>query len=362
MRTILFMLTIAFSLNGMHCEKQPCNRWVSLSDQPEFLPGINYAWKTYGGDFGGIRKWKRFSVSENPNPYIQDFARMETTGSRIVRWWMFPDLRGDGIRIQDGTVRPGKTLFQDVQKALEIADQHNLYLVLCLFSFEAFASERMDGGIRIRNLEDILNNAVLRLSLLQNVIGPLARTVQESPYAHRLLAWDLINEPEWSVKGQNRYGDPPYYPLDSVRPVEHEFMEAFLMDLAHTIRQQGDARITVGQVAPRYRNAWSKVGLDFYQWHLYSWMEERDIYHSQAPVKEFCAPVVLGEIPMGPLKPKHEVDASLSEKEGFRRMIQEMEENGWAGAWVWSYQGRVPRNASLDILPGAFQRPEAEKN
>tara|TARA_B100001778_G_C18168237_1_gene441248 strand:- start:238 stop:567 length:330 start_codon:yes stop_codon:yes gene_type:complete len=107
--------------------------------------------------------------------------------------------------------------------------------------------------------------------------------------------------------------------------------------------------------------AWSRLNLDFYQWHLYSWMEEKEIYRSQAPYRKQCAPVVLGEIPMGPLMESSEGGASGSLSEAFSKMIQEMQANGWAGAWVWSYQGRVPRGASLDILVPAFRSVASAK-
>ncbi|MEQ8353653.1 MAG: hypothetical protein RH862_19410 [Leptospiraceae bacterium] len=139
--------------------------------------------------------------------------------------------------------------------------------------------------------------------------------------------------------------------MESVQPVNHEFMEEFLMDLARTIRGSSNAQITVGQVSPGWPRAWNRLELDFYQWHLYSWMEQKDIYRTKAPYAELCAPVVLGEIPMAPLD-SHTVLNTVEESrgiqpEGFSRMIAEMRMNGWAGAWIWSYQGRVPAGARL---------------
>ncbi len=380
----LFFLVLLALVSGMFtgCQDTECASRLQVNGSPIFLNGINYPWKVYGGDFGGIKRWKKTGIATNYQTYDREFALIKNTGSRVVRWWMFPDLRGDGIRIEDGQVQAGPTLMNDVQAALKLAEKHDLYLVLCLFSFEAFAPERTDGGIRIRNLEDILADANLRESLLKNVIGPLARAIEQSPYGNRLLAFDLINEPEWALKGKNPYGDPVYYPLDSVRPVSHEFMEAFLLDLSYAIREHGSARITVGQAAPRWPRAWKKLNLDFYQWHIYSWMEEKAIYREAAPT-ELCAPIVFGEAPVGPLISGDERPTSSdaeSERSGpglshredglpgshtvpelstnpavsFQSMVQTMERNGWAGIWVWSFQRPVPDGANLDILKPTF--------
>ncbi|MCB1139654.1 MAG: hypothetical protein KDK23_12895 [Leptospiraceae bacterium] len=349
-----------------------------------FLPGINYAWHTYGGDFGGIRGWNRPGVAAAPAIYDRELKAMANTGSRIVRWWMFPDLRGDGIQIRNGMVLPGPTLFADLEKALELAEKNDVYLVLCLFSFEAFAPSRQEGRVFIRNLQDLLRDPSLRYSLYANVIAGLARTAQRSPYSHRLFAWDLINEPEWALIGSSPGEDPSYVPLKSVQPISHGFMLEFLKEVAFVLRLHSKAQITVGQVAPRWKNSWKELNLDFYQWHLYDWMEERSLYlHEPA---DTCKPVVFGEIPMHALRdtpglpsddatlqgeqdffdstekttgtsdskksraPALSANSEKGKQRRFLQMIRTMQRNGWAGAWVWSFQGRVPRGAPLDRI------------
>ncbi|MCB1303017.1 MAG: hypothetical protein KDK37_02010, partial [Leptospiraceae bacterium] len=230
---------------------------------------MNYPWRIYGGDFGGIPAWSKTGIAAHPGIYDRDLRAIRDTGSRVVRWWMFPDLRTGGIQIENGRLKAGKTLFADLREALRLAKKNDLKLVLCLFSFESFRPARKEGALKIRNLEDVLRDPRLRRDLMEEVIAPLARTAAQSPDSDALYAWDLINEPEWSLKGVDPVGGHPFYPLESVRPVSHAFMQEFLAQLAQTIRKEGATRITVGQSTPRWPQTWKALDLDFYQWHLY---------------------------------------------------------------------------------------------
>lgn len=59
-------------------------------------------------------------------------------------------------------------------------------------------------------LTQMVKDTTKRGKLLENVIRPLARAAEQSPYRHRLLAWDVINEPEWAISGSDPYGDPSF--------------------------------------------------------------------------------------------------------------------------------------------------------
>lgn len=121
---ILFCLLNPFCRADEHlCEN---TGQIEINGEKQFLTGINYAWHVYGGDFGGIKKWGRSGISHNPEIYDRALQDMANTGSRVIRWWMFPDLRGDGILIQNGKLQPGPDLFQDLRTALELAEKHDV--------------------------------------------------------------------------------------------------------------------------------------------------------------------------------------------------------------------------------------------
>jgi hypothetical protein len=65
--------------------------------------------------------------------------------------------------------------------------------MLTLFSFDGFKSDVPNA-----NMSVFATDATRRAALVTNVIRPFARAAQASSHAKRLIAWDLINEPEWS--------------------------------------------------------------------------------------------------------------------------------------------------------------------
>mgnify|MGYP001796993546 CR=1 FL=1 len=194
-------------------------------------------------------------------------------------------------------------------------------------------------------------HAKQRDALMQKIIRPLAEFISQHPNGERVFAYDLINEPEWALRGTNPCGDPGYTPLEEVTPVSHEFMERFLLELAQTLRAAAHGGhtplLTIGQVSPEWRHAWRNLPLDFNQWHLYTWMQTKTEYYARSPVAlGFCErPVVIGEMPIG----------GLHAEQSFEAAIRDLRAKGYAGAWAWSYhQGRVPKGARLRaMLPAA---------
>jgi hypothetical protein len=65
--------------------------------------GVNYAWNTFAGDFGGIAMWEQAGVSGNEFAVSNDLADMAANGVSVVRWWVWPDFRGDGVSFNGDT-------------------------------------------------------------------------------------------------------------------------------------------------------------------------------------------------------------------------------------------------------------------
>lgn len=60
--------------------------------------GVNYAWNNFAGDFGGISKWSLKGVSAAPTVHETKLKDMRAHGANVIRWWMFPEFRGDGVK------------------------------------------------------------------------------------------------------------------------------------------------------------------------------------------------------------------------------------------------------------------------
>jgi hypothetical protein len=294
-----------------------------------FVYGVNYAWHTYSGDFGGIYKWSFEGVSLAPDGVAADFAQLRDAGVDVIRWWMFGDLRGDGVSVDTSTGLPylGTTVYEDVRVALALAASYDLHIQLTLFSFEALSWPRTDNGLPIVSLAPIVRDATKRGMLVENVVRPIARAATLSEHRDRLVSWDVINEPEWATSGNDGYGDVDFTPdstnLDAVAFSE---MQAFVGDIVKALHEESDAPVTVGGASVGWKNAWAKVGLDFYTLHMYGWINQRWPYGTPPSTFGLDKPVVMGEFPLDGMSGAP-----------YAKFVQTVFDVGYAGALGWQF-------------------------
>jgi hypothetical protein len=302
---------------------------ITAFGDKRFFFGMNYAWVDFGADFGGISKWSQNGVSSRSDEHTQNLATMRKSGTGVLRWWMMPDFRGDGVAF-DGSDKPtglAGTMTEDVEEALRIAEEADMYLMPCLFSFDAFFSTKDVGGQKIRSISPIVREASSRKMLIDNVIRPLAKIVRDSAFAHRVVAWDVINEPEWAMMGPSPYGDPNYEPMSDIDPVTHQEMETFVREVTIALHEETDSLVTVGSAAVKWANAWKNVGIDFYEPHVYDWVDQYWPYDN--PPSKYGLddkPVIIGEFPVQGLS-----GASLG------IMLETLYQAGYAGAMPWDF-------------------------
>jgi hypothetical protein len=291
--------------------------------------GVNYAWHTFAADFGGNKAWSQPGVSGEP-AVATELQTMAAGGIQVIRWWLWPDFRGDGVTFDasDTPTGLGGTALADVEKALELAEQNNLYVMLTIFSFDNFRPTRMESQLKVRGIMPIVTDDAKRKALMDTVVAPLARAVEASPHAKRMVAWDIINEPEWAITGASMYGgDPAFDPQTDLAAVTHAQMEKFVGDTLTTLRANSKALITVGATAVKWKSAWSKLDLDFHQFHMYDWINMYWPYDKK-PMDYGLddKPVVMGEFPMAGLQGVP-----------YAKLVETWFGNQYAGALGWAY-------------------------
>ncbi|HET8933037.1 MAG TPA: hypothetical protein VFN67_06350 [Polyangiales bacterium] len=302
---------------------------VTWMCKKRFMYGVNYAWHNFAADFGGNQAWSQPGLSAEP-AVEAELESMAANGINVIRWWLWPDFRGDGVTFDaaDTPMGLGGTALTDVARALELADTHDMYLMLTLFSFDNFRPTRMEQNLKIRGISPIATDDAKRRALIENVVAPLARAVEASPFKHRMIAWDIINEPEWAVKGASMYGgDPEFDPMPDLESLTHAQMEMFLRDIGKSLRDNSKAQISVGATAFKWAHAWSKLDLDFHQFHMYDWVNMYWPY-DKSP-KEYGLddkPVVMGEFPLKGL-------TGVS----YEKLLESWFGNGYAGALGWAF-------------------------
>lgn len=300
--------------------------------------GANYAWSVFGGDFGGVPQWGQSGVSNNAPAIAADLADLRAHGAGTVRWWMFPDFRGAGVAF-DGTDTPtglGGTAVADIEKALELADQNDVYLMLTLFSFDAFKPTADVSGIRIRGIAPMVTDDAKRASLVQ-VVREVAQTVEASPYAHRMIAWDVINEPEWAISGSDPYGDPAFTPDSAnLQTVTFSQMETFVGQVIAALRSESSSLVTVGGAAAKWAQDWSHVGVDFYSLHIYDWVDTYWPYSNPPGSYGLSKPIVIQEVAFGGLNGTP-----------YGTVVESFWDTGYAGAlpWMWTEASASDKDA-----------------
>jgi len=321
------------------CPPDPCpaENGVTWRCRDRFVYGTNMAWEEFGADFGGIERWGRKSISEDPLLYSSRLEEMKAHGVNVIRWWMFPDFRGDGIRFENG-MPTGITqkVLDDVSTALELAAAHDVYLMLTLFSFDGFKPNDGSDPEWPTYLTPISLDSSLRGALAENVVRPIAAHVEAHEHAVRMHSWDIINEPEWAVSGASLYGDDRFTGGEETDPISHGEMEQFLAELNVVLRQESSALISVGG-SLKWPNAWTGLDVDFHQLHYYPWMEQ--YYSLDRPLSKLGPndgkPVILGEFPGAS---RYLADSPFD----YSEYLELLERNGWAGALGWDWGSSTP--------------------
>lgn len=314
-----------------------------------FALGVNYAWHSFAADFGGIGAWAQPGITNNPE-VATDLAAMRTNGVSVVRWWMFPDFRGDGVTFDENGDPTGLSAgaIADIQKALELAATNDLRIVLTVFSFDNFRPTRDEGGLTVRGMTPMVQSATRRATLIQNVVRPIAAAVAASPHADRLLGWDVINEPEWAVA---ETGSAPnggeFSPNEELDAVSLADMKALINESLVVLKEVTPHALTsVGWAAAKWQWAFDDVtNVDFHQPHIYAWVNDYWPYSSTpAELGYDDKPTVMGEYYLAAMP------LTGSSTVSFAELNTAWFDSGYAGAWSWQWN----ENASDAPLISAF--------
>ncbi len=302
---------------------------ITWQCKKRFMHGLNYAWHNFSGDFGGIPSYGQGGVAASAAQVDKELLEMKTYGASVIRWWIMPDFRGAGVSFDSSNTPTGlgSTFEADLLKALELAEKHDLYLMLTMFSFDAFKPTRNDNGLLIRSLKPIIIDPQKRTALLEKVIRPMVKIGEKSPFKKRLMTWELINEPEWAMTGASKYGDPQYECNSQMYDcVTHQEMESFLADIAKVVRSESKALTSVGGAAIKWKNAWTRLDLDYHQYHLYDWVNTYFPYSKSPKDWELTdKPVVMGEFPFDGV-----TGANAT------KLLESWYGNGFGGALGWA--------------------------
>ena len=83
---------VSVDCNTAPADECPFANGIAFACKKRFALGINYAWRNFGADFGGLAAWSIQGVAAAPAEYLADLKEMKAAGASVIRWWVAPAL------------------------------------------------------------------------------------------------------------------------------------------------------------------------------------------------------------------------------------------------------------------------------
>jgi hypothetical protein len=294
-----------------------------------FLVGANLPWLQYG-EFGANAWNPQGGLSRRPDldrvrARLQEVA---ASGVSAVRWFLLCDGRA-GIRFAAGGMPLGvdEALFADVETALSLASAARLRVVPVLFDFLWCGRGRMVNGVQIGGRCRVWRDEAARSALLAHVVEPLLDRFGRD---EAVLAWDVLNEPEWITRGVGTRR--PWRSLSIVA------MRRWIGELVAAVHRRTTHMATVGSASAEWLWLVRDLGVDVYQPHWYDRLDARAPLDSALAAANLDRPAWLGELPTA--GSRHAVETLLARARAA----------GYSGAFVWSVEAGDAATDAATVL------------
>ncbi len=309
---------------------------LTFNNTEYFINGINIPWNSFGTDVGTHYQW---GALYDPDWFEIFFSECEDYGVNTARLWLHADGRSTPEFDINGYVTGlDDNFFENLDDIFERAENHNVMLILCLWSFDMMKDRTASAGKFAGVHGDLVRDSTKTNSYIENALIPIVNRYAEQC---NLLAYEIINEPEWAIDITQGAGTTETSTLKE--------MQRFVGMQATAIHAFSDKMVTVGSAGlmfnsttpPAATNFWAdsmllaanggneSCLLDFYQIHFWDWMSDLfDPFLVDFDYWNLDKPTIIGECPSNN-DGSHSVDF----------MVNKTYENNWSGILPWSYWG-----------------------
>ena len=309
---------------------------IEYNGKNYYINGINVPWNAFGSDAGTHYEWGPLFDEQFFETF---FNECKSYGVNCVRLWIHCDGRSTPEFDDNSTVVGLDTNFlSDLDAIFTIARNNRVMVMPCLWSFDMTKDFTADAGKYGGLHAELIKDTVKTRSYLDKALIPMVKRFKDT---ENLFAWEIINEPEWSIEG----------PGTTPQKVTAQEMVRFCGMIANAIHDHSDKMVTVGSACLKwhsnrqppaeshfwsdssFKTAYDKPGsyLDFYQIHYYDWMYNESWGYDPFQIGKspeywnLDKPVIIGESP------------GEDGKYTVKQMIDNAFKNGYAGIMPWSY-------------------------